>query len=88
MKVFTFFSSDPELPEHQRAIARFKVDVPLFKGGGVRQDWHPVIIHGATEIEAAEKAETWWTDMVAKEKAKAENIANGIAKRAAKKGDA
>jgi hypothetical protein len=74
MRVFTYATGSEDLPPNERAIARIKC--PMLSGfgktRGLRESWHPVIIYGATQAEAADKAQRWWDAEVAREQAKAD----------------
>ncbi len=83
MKIYTFLATDPDCPT--KAIARIWGELPGAKGKTVT-DWHPIIVGSVTPESARTKMQKWWDAQQAKEKAKAENIAAGVAKRMAKKG--
>lgn len=68
--IYTFYSQDA--PEGLKAIARIRMQMPG-KGGVLKMDWLPIVIHAATEDAARVKAQTWWDAEFAKEKARAEH---------------
>lgn len=93
MRVFTYSTGSDELPANERAIARIKcpMSTGFGKTRGVREEWHPVIIYAATQIEAAEKATRWWDAEVERERAKVASAAKRAAamrERASAKGSA
>lgn len=82
MRVVVYGTQDANPPNGLRFMARIWCEFTT-KGGKVKHDWHPVVVYGETYEQARLKAQGWWVDETTKAAQKAQNIANGVAKRRA-----
>lgn len=75
MEVITWSSAD------HGAIARIRMPMP--SKGGSKIGWSPVVIHGATEAEAREKAHAFYQSELERLSARADGKARRLNKMAA-----
>jgi hypothetical protein len=64
------------------AIARIEMPMPT-KGGKLKLDWSPVVIHAPSEQEASDKAQAFYDSELERLSTKEQNIAAGRVKAAA-----
>ncbi len=68
MKVYSWSASTDDVPAPHQGVAR------IWNDGG----WHPVIFMAPNAEEAGQRAEDWWAEQLAKERAKQEGAARRI----------
>lgn len=81
-RIIVYTAIDDPPHEGARYIARIWCEFTTSKGK-VKHDWHPVVVYDSTMEDAYTKALAWWDAEVEKAARKAQNIANGVAKRRA-----
>lgn len=70
MRVITYTTTDPDVPEGLRCCARIRCAIPT-KGGVMKPGWNPVLISAADEDTARQIAEDFYASELAKAEAKA-----------------
>lgn len=81
IRIYTYSSGSDDLPEDQRAIARFKMKMPSRSKNKpvLVWDWHPVLITAVIQAEAREKAQAWFDAQLEAERKKQENAEKRVA---------
>jgi len=80
VRVITYTTTDPDVPEGLRCCARIRCAIPT-KGGKTNDDWHPVVFHGPDAEALREQAQAWW-DAEVERAAKAAGRPRGRPKKA------